>query len=166
MKDLMEMSYEIAKSEKSPRKQQELFTEQFLEELLQMKSADLAPHLSCKFDVIKREYNVMLSFPAVLNEMESKQSQALKVENEQLKKENDTLIKIIDMTFSLTELWAKKEGLIQSDLNAKEDIDKEFAEGKEQIRALFNDLIETGEPAFVNGFFRALNLPEDLQHLI
>lgn len=74
MEDLMEMSYEISKSEKSPRRQQELFTEQFLNELLQMKSADLAPHLSCKFDVIKREYNVTLSFPAVLNETNSGES--------------------------------------------------------------------------------------------
>lgn len=101
-----------------------------------------------------------------MNEAAIKQMQALKAENEQLKKENDTLIKIMDMIFSLTALWVKKEGLIKSDLNTKENIDKELAEGKEKIRALFNDLIETGESAFVNGFFRALNLPEDLQHLI
>lgn len=166
MKDLIEMSYEISKSEKSPKKQIELFTERFLEELMKMKSADIAPHLSCTFDVIKREYNVALSFPAVLNETERKQPQALNAENEQLKQENDTLLKIMDMTFSLTGLWARKEGLIKSDLNAKEDIDKELADGKEKIRALLNDLVKTGEPAFVNRFFGALNLPENFQHFI
>lgn len=60
----MEMSYEAHQAAKgSQLKQQELFTEMFLEELGKMKGAEIAPHLSCNFDVLKREYNITLRFP-------------------------------------------------------------------------------------------------------
>lgn len=101
-----------------------------------------------------------------MNCKDCKLLQNLNAQNKQLEKENDTLLKIMNATFSLTALWAKKEGLIKSGLDAKEDIDKELADGKEKIRALFNDIIKTGEPAFVDGFFRALDLPENFQHFI
>ena len=84
----------------------------------------------------------------------------LQAENQQIGKEIDTVLTAMEMIFSIMQL---------RDLSAsgvKEDINKEFSEGKEKVRTLFNNLIETGEPAFVDRFFRALNLPKDFQHLI
>ena len=84
----------------------------------------------------------------------------LQAENQQIGKEIDTVLTAMEMIFSIMQL---------RDLSAsgvKEDINKELSEGKEKVRTLFNNLIETGEPAFVDRFFRALNLPKDFQHLI
>lgn len=65
MKDIMEMSYEAHQAAKgNPLKQQELFTEMFLAELGKMKNEEIASHLSCNLDVLKREYNIILRFPA------------------------------------------------------------------------------------------------------
>jgi len=66
MRDLMELSYEIAKSTKNTMEYEKLFVERFLAELMKEKSADIAPHFSYVFDVTKREYRVTLSFPVVL----------------------------------------------------------------------------------------------------
>lgn len=68
MRDIMEMACEVRQAAKSPLEQQELFTEMLLKELYKMKSADIAPHLSCNFDVIRQEYKIMLSFPARIDE--------------------------------------------------------------------------------------------------
>lgn len=64
MKDIMQMSWEASKVAKSPKEQRELFTEMLFAEFAKMKSADIAPHISCNFDVIHREYRVVLSFKA------------------------------------------------------------------------------------------------------
>ena len=74
MKDIMKMSYEAGRIARTPLEFQTLFTEMLFDELGQMKSADIAPHLSCTFDVIRREYKVLLSFPARLNEPDSVKS--------------------------------------------------------------------------------------------
>ena len=74
MRDIMEISYEASQIAKSALEQQELFTEMLLSEFAKMKSADIAPHLSCNFDVIRHEYKVTFSFPAGFNEMDSIQS--------------------------------------------------------------------------------------------
>lgn len=87
-------------------------------------------------------------------------------ENRQLQREYDTVLKVMEFLLSLTELWAKHNGFIPSGSGSKEDIEKEFADGKDKVRTLFNDLIKTGEPAFLDGLFRVMNLPEDFQHLV
>lgn len=58
MKDIMQMSYEASQIAKSPLEHQELFTEMLLTELKEMKSADIAPHLSggIYFESIHRAY--------------------------------------------------------------------------------------------------------------
>ncbi len=87
-------------------------------------------------------------------------------ENRQLQREYDTVLNVMELLLSLTELWAKYNGFIPSGSGSKEDIEKEFADGKNKVRTLFNELIKTGEPAFLDGLFRVMNLPEDFQHLI
>ena len=82
----------------------------------------------------------------------------------QLNKENDTLLTIMEFVFSSTRLWVMKEGLLPG--ITEENIDQKFADGKKEVSALFDKLIKTGEPSFVHGIFRALNLPEDFQHFI
>lgn len=67
MKDIMQMSYEASQIAKNPLEQQELFTEMLFTELKEMKSADIAPHLTCVFDVIHQEYKITLSFPVTFN---------------------------------------------------------------------------------------------------
>lgn len=74
MRDIMQMSYEASQIARSPLEHQTLFTEMLFNELGQMKSADIAPHLSCTFDVIRREYKVLLLFRARLNESDSVKS--------------------------------------------------------------------------------------------
>lgn len=65
MRDFMEMSYEAyQKANGNVEKQQELFWNMLSEELRKMKGEEIAPHLSCVFDVIKREYKVELKFSA------------------------------------------------------------------------------------------------------
>ena len=87
-------------------------------------------------------------------------------ENRQLRREYDTVLKVMEFLLSLTELWAKCNGFIQSGSGSKEDIEKEFADGKDKVRTLFNDLIKTGEPAFLDGLFRVMNLPKEFWKLI
>lgn len=86
--------------------------------------------------------------------------------NIQLQKEYDTVINVMDFLLSTIELWAKMNGSIPLASQSKEDIEKEFADGKDKIRTLFNDLIKTGESAFLDRLFRVLDFPEDFQHLI
>ncbi len=74
MRDLVEMAYEASKQAKNKKEQMELFTEMFLGELGKMKGADIAPHLSCVFDVLKQEYVVNLTFPVSFDELYSGKS--------------------------------------------------------------------------------------------
>ena len=67
MQDLMEISYEIAKKNKTAIAQQKEFTEKLRSELGKEKSADIAPHLECTFDIIKQEYVVTLRLPVDSN---------------------------------------------------------------------------------------------------
>ena len=72
MRDIMEMSYEAHRDAKGNAvKQQELFTEMFFAELMKMKSADISPHLTCVFDVIKHEYRIELTFPVGFHKADS-----------------------------------------------------------------------------------------------
>lgn len=66
MRDIMQMSYEVSQIARTPLEFQTLFTEMLFDEIGKMKSADIAPHLSCTFDALRREYKVLLSFPAQL----------------------------------------------------------------------------------------------------
>lgn len=70
----MQMSYEAFQTARTPLEHQTLFTEMLFDELGKMKGADITPHLSCTFDVIRREYKVVLSFPVRLNEADSVKS--------------------------------------------------------------------------------------------
>lgn len=87
-------------------------------------------------------------------------------ENRQIQREYDTVLKVMEFLLSITELWAKHNDFIPSGSGSKEDIEKEFSDGKDKVRTLFNNLIKTGEPAFLDRLFRVMNLPEDFQHLI
>ena len=91
---------------------------------------------------------------------------AVQTENKQLQWEFDTVIQIMDFLLSTIALWAKQYGSIPLGSQSEEDIEKEFADGKDKIRTLFNNLIETGEPAFLDRLFRVLNLPQDFQHFL
>ncbi|MDE5588215.1 MAG: hypothetical protein K2J60_03620 [Acetatifactor sp.] len=71
MKDLMEMSYEILKTVKGDLEQRKTFVEQFLQEIAKEESADIAPHFTCSFDVIKREYVVTLKIPTAIDKFHS-----------------------------------------------------------------------------------------------
>lgn len=71
MKDITEMAYENHKKAKSDSERQKAFYEEFLQELTKEESADIAPHFTCVFDVVKREYVVTLKLPANLNIFES-----------------------------------------------------------------------------------------------
>lgn len=64
VRDIMEMSYEAHRVVKgSTGKQQEMFAEMLFTELSKEKGADIAPHLSCTYDMIHREYKIILSLP-------------------------------------------------------------------------------------------------------
>lgn len=67
MKDLTVMAYETYQKTKSSLEQQKAFYEEFLQEITKEESADIAPHFTCEFDVIKREYVVTLRLPIALN---------------------------------------------------------------------------------------------------
>lgn len=97
---------------------------------------------------------------------ECKRLKEIQAENKQLQWECDTVIQIMDFLLSTIELWAKQNGSIPLGSRSKEDIEKEFADGKDKIRTLFNNLIETGEPAFLDRLFRVLNFPKDFQHFL
>lgn len=71
MKDIIELAYEIHEknrkrfgdSEACADKDREEITEALLAELAKEKSADIASHLSCTYDVMSREYIIVLSLP-------------------------------------------------------------------------------------------------------
>lgn len=70
IKDLMEMSYEAYKeSDGNKEKHEELFCKMLLEEFSKLKGEDIAPHLSCEFDLIKQEYRIKLRIPVGLRKM-------------------------------------------------------------------------------------------------
>lgn len=71
MKDLMELSYGIAGEEKDPGRQAEMFADGLIKGLAGMGGAAIAPHLSCSFNVIRREYEVKLVFPMGFFETDS-----------------------------------------------------------------------------------------------
>ena len=63
MRDLMEMANETQKGTTNQCEHQKKFTEEFIKELVKEGSAEIAPHLTCEFDLIKMEYRVTLRFP-------------------------------------------------------------------------------------------------------
>lgn len=67
MRDLMEMVNETQKETANQCEHQKKFTEEFIKELVKEGGAEIAPHLTCEFDLIKMEYRVTLRFPVILN---------------------------------------------------------------------------------------------------
>lgn len=67
MKDLIQMAYENFNKAKSDSECQKACYEEFLQELTKEESADIAPHFTCVFDVVKREYVVTLRLPIALD---------------------------------------------------------------------------------------------------
>ena len=63
MKDLFEISNGILEKEKDPVKYKALLAEELLKELSKTKGADIAPHLTCNFDLLKWEYVIKLELP-------------------------------------------------------------------------------------------------------
>lgn len=85
-------------------------------------------------------------------------------EIEKLKQENETLLLCLELTFAVVELWAKQQGFIQS--TSKDVFNEELAERKQEILTLFDKLVKTSEPGFLDGLLGALNIPEDVKHLV
>ena len=90
----------------------------------------------------------------------------IKAENDALKKENETLLLCLELSFAVTELWAKQQGFIPSSAGSEEDLKKELSDRKDEVRALFHKLIKTSEPAFLKGLFGALHLPKEIEHFV
>ncbi len=73
MKDIIQLAYEIhEKNEKKygdngicADRDREEITESLLAELAKEKSADIAPHLSCTYNVMSREYKIVLTLPDI-----------------------------------------------------------------------------------------------------
>ena len=85
-------------------------------------------------------------------------------ETEKLKQENETLLLCLELAFAVVELWAKQQGFIQSTF--EKDLEQELADRKDEIRTLFDKLVKTSEPGFLDGLLGALNIPEDVKHLV
>jgi hypothetical protein len=83
-----------------------------------------------------------------------------------LKQENETLLLCLELTFSAVELWAKQQGFIQSSARSEDEFKQELSNRKDKIRTIFDKLIETSEPGFLDGLLSALNIPEEIQHLV
>lgn len=85
-------------------------------------------------------------------------------ETEKLKQENETLLLCLELTLAVVEFWAKQQGFIQSTL--EKNLEQELADRKNEVRTLFNNLVKTSEPGFLDGLLRTLNIPEDIKHLV
>ena len=71
MRDIMEIVCEAREKTRTPLENQNLFTEMLFAKLGKMKSADISPHLTCVFDVIKHEYRIELKFPVGFHKADS-----------------------------------------------------------------------------------------------
>lgn len=89
----------------------------------------------------------------------------LKLDNDSLRKENETLLLCLELTFEAVELWAKQQGFISSS-GAKDKLEEELTNRKHKVRCTLRKLVETSEPAFFDGLLRVLDLPEHSKHLI
>lgn len=83
-----------------------------------------------------------------------------------LEQENETLLLCLELTFAAVELWAKQQGFIQSSARSEDEFKQELSNRKEQVRTLFCKLVETSEPGFLDGLLSALEIPEDIKHLV
>ncbi|MCI9078654.1 MAG: hypothetical protein HFH68_06980 [Lachnospiraceae bacterium] len=63
MRDLFEISNGILEKEKDHAEYKKLFAEELLKELSNTKGADIAPHLTCNFDLLNWEYVIKLELP-------------------------------------------------------------------------------------------------------
>ena len=87
-------------------------------------------------------------------------------EIEQLKRQQKATLEIMQMAFTLVSLWEKANLLEPLDGASQEDVREERAYRKKQIRALFDDLVETGEFSFLKRLVRALNLPQNSEQFL
>ena len=94
-----------------------------------------------------------------------REAKRVKLENESLRKENETLLLCLELTFEAIELWAKQQGFIQSS-GSEKGLEKELADRKRKVRSTLHKLVETSEPSFFDGLLGALNVPEKVKHLI
>ena len=92
---------------------------------------------------------------------ESMQDQVSKLEQE-----NETLLLCLELTFAAVELWAKQQGFIPSSARSEDEFKQELSDRKEQVRTLFRKLVETSEAGFLEGLLSALDIPEDIKHLV
>ena len=83
-----------------------------------------------------------------------------------LEQENETLLLCLELTFAAVELWAKQQGFIQSSARSEDEFKQELSDRKEQVRTLFHKLVETSEPGFLERLLSALEIPEDIKHLV
>ena len=100
------------------------------------------------------------------DEMVTKTQSEKNAEIKKLEQENETLLLCLELTFSAVELWAKQQGFIQSSARSEDELKQELSNRKDKIRTIFDKLIETSEPGFLNGLLSALNIPEEIQHLV
>lgn len=71
MKDLVKMAHENYEKQTTDYEHQKAFYEEVLQELAKEKSEDIAPHFTCVFDIVKREYVVTLRLPISLDIFQS-----------------------------------------------------------------------------------------------
>lgn len=100
------------------------------------------------------------------DEMVTKTQSEKNAEIKKLEQENETLLLCLELTFSAVELWAKQQGFIQSSARSEDELKQELSNRMDKIRTIFDKLIETSEPGFLNGLLSALNIPEEIQHLV
>ena len=67
MKDICEIANEARENGRSEKEVTELFAEGLLTELKKLKGTDISPYLSCKFDVVHRNYIIKLTIPTTAN---------------------------------------------------------------------------------------------------
>ena len=78
----------------------------------------------------------------------------LKAENEELRKEQDIMFLLLDLTLYAVEIWGKKHGLFRGD--SKEsgtDIDNR----NDQISVLLENIGKSGKNVLLNRFLTVIN---------
>ena len=75
-------------------------------------------------------------------------------EIKQLKEQQEAILDMMQLAFCAVSLWAQATGLEKSD------------SPEEDVRTLFENLVEAGQYSFIDRLARALNLPQNSEQLL